>query len=171
MSKKEERERLLEILRITGSRKGEFAKKLEVSPQAFNFYLNGKNDYQVITRKLSKNGVSIDWLYTGKGNPVFQPEIFEDIFGALDVHDEDKQKNRVINWILTNYESISDFEVERNIKLGELESVLFGDEVIMHDLLVKLDNSGMNIKWSIDGMGSMYNDNTNGRKLSKRLKK
>lgn len=171
MSNIEERNRLVEILKKTGLRKGEFAKKIEVSHQALNFYLNGNNDFQVITRKLSKFGLSIDWLYTGKGEPTFQPDIFEDNFGVLSVHDESKQKLRIIQWIQANYKSINEFEIERNMSPSELDSVLLGDEVLTHDLLVKLDNAGINIKWTIDGRGSMYNSNTNGLKLFKRLNK
>lgn len=171
MSKKEERDRLLDILKKTGLRKGEFAKKLGASAQALNFYLNGKNDLQVITRKLSELGSSIDWLFTGKGNHTFQPEVFEENFGVLNVYDEDKQKLRIVNWIITHYTSISEFELERSINFGELESALLGDGVVTHDLLVKFDNAGMNIKWTIDGRGSLYNDKAIGIKLSKRLKK
>ncbi len=170
MSTKEERKRLIKILKMSGLRKGEFIKKLDILHQSLNLYLNGENDFQVITRKLSKLGISIDWLYTGLGNPTFQPDVFENHFGVLNVHDEDKQKLRIIEWILKHYKSISEFETERSICDGELKSVLFGDEVIVHTHLVKLDNAGVNIKWTIDGRGSMYNNKKNGKKLSKGLK-
>lgn len=168
MSTKEERDRLFEIIKKTGLRKGEFAKKLEVSPQALNFYLDGKNDYQVITRKMSFLGVSIDWLYTGIGNPTFQPDIFEDQFGVLNVHEESKQKLRILQWIQMNYDSITAFEAERGMGENELESILLGDDVIIHDMLVKLDNAGINIKWTIDGRGSMFNDKLNGKRLEEK---
>lgn len=170
MSTKEERERLYKILNMSGLRKGEFIKKLDILHQSLNSYLKGDNDFQVITRKLSFLGFSIDWLYTGKGNPTFQPDVFIENFGVLNVHDEDKQKLRIVNWIIKHYTSISEFEIDRSINPGELESVLLGDEVLTHDLLVKLDNAGINIKWTIDGRGSMYNSKSIGIKLSKRLK-
>lgn len=170
MSTKEERERLDKIIKMSGLRKGEFSKKLGILHQSLNMYLSGENDFQVITRKLSEVGSSIDWIYTGIGSPTLQPDVFESHFGVMNVHDEDKQKLRIIDWILKHYNSISEFELDRSINEGELKSVLLGDEVIVHSLLVKLDNAGVNIKWTIDGSGSMYNNKNNGKKLSKGLK-
>lgn len=171
MGKFEEATRLYEMLLSTGLRKSKFAKLLEMKQQSLNDYLRGTSDVKVISKKLSKQGFSIDWLYTGQGSMVFQTDRFEKKFEIFDSYNVEIQKKRILDWILLNYDSIENFQLERDIIGKNLFSVLENDDVLPHELLVKLENAGCNLKWTIDGRGSMYIKNINGKKLLRKAKK
>lgn len=168
MTSKEEKERLESIIVMSGLRKGDFSKKIDVLHQSLNAILNMKNDVQYITRNISKLGFSIDWLYTGEGHPVFKGEQVSDTLNILDNYNERDQKRRISNWIIENYDSISQFSFDRNLDEDELEDVLYRDGIISPSLYAKLDNAGLNLKWSVCGKGSPYNNRVLGKKLSNR---
>ncbi|PKL77949.1 MAG: hypothetical protein CVV25_13125 [Ignavibacteriae bacterium HGW-Ignavibacteriae-4] len=171
MEKLEEAKRLYNMFMSTGLRKFNFAKILGISQSSLNDYISGRSDIKMITRILSEKGYSIDWLYTGLGNMYFQPEEFENTFEIASSFDVDAQKSRIIEWIKYNYNSIENFKIERDIIDKDLTDSLYNDEVIDHELLIKLENAGCNLKWTIDGNGSQYTENRVGRKLLKQVKK
>ena len=167
MGRFEEAKRLYEMILATGLRKVGFAKKLDMSQQSLNDYLDGTSDVKMISRKLFRKGFSVDWLYSGKGNMYFSPDRFEEQFSLPSIHDINKQKVRIKEWILINFESLENFKKERNVEIEILGS-LYNEDVIQHDLLVKLENAGCNLKWTITGVGTMYLENHNGKKLIKK---
>lgn len=171
MTSNEEKTRLERIIVMSGLRKSEFAKKIGVLPQSLNAILNRKNDIQFITRVVSILGFSIDWLFTGKGHPVFKSKQLSDELDILDNYVEAEQKRRISSWIIDNYGSISQFAIERNFEEEELEDIFYRDSIITPNIYTKFDNAGLNLKWSVCGKGSPYNNKIIGKKLSKRKSK
>lgn len=171
MGKLEEAKRFYKMFMGTGLRKFNFAKILGISQSSLNDYLSGRSDIKMITRILSDKGFSIDWLYTGLGRMYFQPEKFESTFEITSSFDVDLQKSRIIDWIELNYKSVDNFRIQRDILNQKLTASLYNDEVIDHEFLIKLENAGCNLKWTIDGKGSMFTENRIGKKLLKKVKK
>jgi len=167
MGRFEEAKRLYEMILATGLRKVGFAKKLDMSQQSLNDYLDGTSDVKMISRKLFRKGFSVDWLYSGRGNMYFSRDRFEEQFSLPSIHDINKQKVRINEWIIINFESLEKFQNVRNVDIELLDS-LYNEDVIQHDLLVKLENAGCNLKWTITGIEPMYIDNFNGKKLIKK---
>ncbi|PKL79817.1 MAG: hypothetical protein CVV25_06810 [Ignavibacteriae bacterium HGW-Ignavibacteriae-4] len=164
MGRLEESLRLYEMILATGLRKAKFSSVIGMSQQSLNDYLDGTSDIKIISRKLFRKGFSIDWLYSGRGNMYFSPDRFEEQFSLPSIHDINKQKVRIKEWIIINFESLENFQNERNVDVELLDS-LYNDDVIQHDLLVKLENAGCNLKWTVTGIEPMYIDNFNGKKL------
>lgn len=166
MGRKEEALRLHEMMLATGLRKSKFANKLGITPQSLNDYFDCVSDLKHLSRKVFRNGFSVDWLYSGKGNMFFSKKRFEEKFELPSSFDIDLQKQRILEWIKTNYGSIQNFASERQIK-EELIDCLYNNDIISHELLVKLENSGCNLKWTIDQSEPMFKNNIIGKKLMK----
>lgn len=164
MGRKEEALRLHEMMLATGLRKSKFAEKLGITPQSLNDYFDCISDIKHLTRKIFRNGFSIDWLYSGIGDMFFSRKRFEEKFEIPSDFDIDLQKQRIIDWIIANYSSIDNFAYERQVK-DELLDCLYDNDIISHELLVKLENSGCNLKWTIDQNEPMFKNNTIGKKL------
>lgn len=171
MRELEEAKRLYSMLMSTGLRKYNFAKILGISQSSLNDYLSGRSDIKMISRILSDKGYSIDWLYTGLGNKYFIHKKFEDSFDISSTFDVDIQKSRIIEWIAQNYKTVENFRIQRDILDKSLTDSLYNDDVIKHELYIKLENAGCNLKWTIEGNGSKYLGNKNGKKLLKKATK
>lgn len=147
MGRAEEAIRLYDMILATGLRKAKFANVLEMSQQSLNDYLDGTSDIKIISRKLFRNGFSIDWLYSGRGSMYFSPDRFEEQFSIPSIHDLEKQKERIKEWVVLTFDSLDRFRIERIVSI-ELIDCLYNDDVIQHELLVKLENAGCNLQWT-----------------------
>lgn len=150
---------------MTRLTKSEFAKRIGISHQSLNKYLNNENDLQKISIRLFNRGFSIDWLYSGKGNHYFETTNSEILVENIKDYDYSVQKIRIKNWIEENYESLIEFEIERDFERYVIQRLFEDDKQIPYLILKRIENAGCNIKWSITGKGSHYADNPIGNKL------
>lgn len=164
MGRSEEAKRLYDMILATGMRKVNFAKTLGMTQQSLNDYLDGTSDIKIISRKIFKGGYSVDWLYSGQGNMFFSSKKFEEKFEIPSVHNLFEQKERIKDWLLITFGSVENFRIERTVNIDLLDC-LYNDDVIQHDLLIKLENAGCSLKWTITGIEPKYIENLNGKKL------
>lgn len=153
---------------MTRLTKSEFAKRIGISHQSLNKYLNNENDLQKISIRLFRRGFSIDWLYSGKGNHYFDTTKSEILVEDIKDYDYSVQKRRIKNWIEENYENLIEFEIERDFERYEIQRLFEDDRHIPYLILKRIENAGCNIKWSITGKGSQYADNPKGNKLKEK---
>lgn len=158
------------LLLTSGLTKSDFAKKINISHQSLNKYLKNFNDIQKLTLRLFRNGFSIHWLYSGKGEPLLNSE--EHLVDAQIIKDFNyrEQNTRIQEWIMDNYINIIEFEIVRGFRRNEIQRIFDEDLVIPYKILRRIENAGCNILWSLTGNGTQFADNIIGNKLkSKKL--
>ena len=157
--------RFIKLFDATRLTKSEFAKKINISHQSLNKYLNDENDLQKISLRLFKEGVSIDWLYSGNGEPYINESNSSIVLTRIEDFDYSIQKKRIKEWIDKNYENVIEFEIVRGFERYEVQNIFKDDRQIPYLILKRIENAGCNIQWSITGEGSQFADNVIGNKL------
>lgn len=162
--------RFIKLFDATRLTKSEFAKKINISHQSLNKYMNDENDLQKISLRLFKEGVSIDWLYSGNGESYIHKSKNPITITRIDEFDYSVQKKRIEEWIEEHYENLIEFEIERGFDRYEVQDIFKDDRQIPYLILKRIENAGCNIHWSITGEGSQFADNITGNKLREQQK-
>lgn len=162
--------RFIQLFKTSGLTKSEFAEKIDVSHQSLNKYLSDENDIQKISIRLFRYGISIDWLYSGKGEPLIGDVKDESLVTYIKDYDYLIQKKRIKNWIEINYKSLVEFEISRDFERYEIQNIFNNDKPIPYLIAKRIENAGCNIHWSMTGVGSSYAENIIGNKLKEKHK-
>jgi transcriptional regulator with XRE-family HTH domain len=163
-------ERFKKIFRSSGLSKSEFADSIEISHQSLNKYLKLQNSIQKISLRIFNAGYSIDWLYSGNGNPLLKTVEDKELSNIIKSYDYKIQNERIKEWIYRNYENIIEYEIARGFKRNEIQRIFDEGLDIPYLILRRIENSGCNLHWSLTGEGSQYADNVIGNKLNPDIK-
>ena len=168
---KDKIDRFLQFYEFTELSKKEFCEKLDILPQNFSEYLNGKRNLDYLTSQLYSLGCSINWLISGD-----EPKFANNQAGVkLKIkHEIDKNilndnyfiLNKVKSWILVNYLNFENFAFTFNIDLEELSDTLSSINLLTSDFLTLLNFAGCNTNWVYGIEDWHLNTTKNGIELS-----
>ncbi|MEZ4724792.1 MAG: helix-turn-helix transcriptional regulator [Candidatus Kapaibacterium sp.] len=161
--------RFKKLFRASGLSKSQFALKIGITHQSLNRYLKNIYDIQKITFRLFNIGYSIHWLYSGNGEPFLKNAEKNNLSELFENYDYKIQKQRIKTWIEDNYTNVMEYEISRDFRKNEIQSLFNSENEIPYLILKRIENSGCNLYWSITGKGSCFADNQMGKKLIKRF--
>ncbi|MCX6152557.1 MAG: helix-turn-helix transcriptional regulator [Candidatus Kapabacteria bacterium] len=161
------RKRLIQFFELVCDKQDELADLLNVSQSTISRYRDGKiSPSTEILEKLSDLGLSLDWLFTGKGLMFADNEkgqrLYDKYIGTN--YEFLKPFDRIILWINENYVSLEQFCLQTNVRYQTMHDFLY-NEAFDKRILKYLNDAGCNLQWVISGGGSKYADNRMGKIL------
>ncbi len=155
------------IVHICGTQ-CKFAEKIEIAPAVLNRYISGKIlPGAEVMLKFQKEGLSIDWLLSGKGKM-----LIDDSPAVQKLRDENSPSllpiMRLNKWITDNFTSVENFAFLINYDINILNNILQNETLPEPDFINIVRIAGCSIKWLATGEGIEYENNYIGMILKSR---
>jgi hypothetical protein len=167
---------------MLGISKSELARKLNISNQNINKLFESISYIQSKSMEINELGCNLNWLYTGNGKVTADNENGYKLNNTVTTITNDGFlksqliQNRIIAWIVFNYQSIDDFynfsKNEDVLSLKNICNECVDNEILKNSIYFSLEAAGCNLHWILsDDIDSPYNNNCIGILFKERFYK